>query len=112
MDRIPIFNVEECQALTKRLRFVISLDSQPLLRVDATETLLQFSQKVLVHLATSVGICPIARDKCSARSGTYMAARHQLDGFVSAFMANNMMRTAEVIAAWDERRPDAILARP
>jgi hypothetical protein len=53
MDRIPILDVKESQAMAERLRFMIGLDSQSLLCMNAAETLLQFRQKVLVHLAAS-----------------------------------------------------------
>jgi hypothetical protein len=45
--------VKESQAMAERLRFMIGLDSQSLLCMNAAETLLQFRQKVLVHLAAS-----------------------------------------------------------
>ena len=46
MDRIPILDVKESQALAEHLRFVIGLDSQSLLRMNAFETLLQLGKKV------------------------------------------------------------------
>jgi hypothetical protein len=49
MDRIPILDVKESQAMAERLRFVIGLDSQSLSGVDRSETLLQFMQDIDVH---------------------------------------------------------------
>lgn len=46
MDRIPILDVKESQALAERLRFVIGLDPKSLLRMNAFETLLQLGKKV------------------------------------------------------------------
>src|SRR5437660_12703436 len=53
MDRIPILDVKESQALAEGLRFVIGLDPQPLLRMHRSATLLQLRQNVFVHVAMS-----------------------------------------------------------
>src|SRR5665647_974010 len=82
MNRIPVLDVKECQALAEQLGFVIGLDSEPLLGMHASEPLLQFRQKIPVHGAASLEICPVAHDRC------------QPAGFVAAFMAASMMRTA------------------
>jgi hypothetical protein len=49
MDRIPVLDVEESASLTENLSFVIGLDSETLLGIAATETLLQFAKHGFDH---------------------------------------------------------------
>ncbi len=50
LRRIPVFQVEEGEALAELLGFVIPLNPQALPRMQGTEALLQFDQNVLVHV--------------------------------------------------------------
>src|SRR5271157_5217510 len=57
MDRIPVLDVKEVDALAEDLRLVVRLDSKSQSRVQRSETLLQFQQDFLVHQEPSLNPC-------------------------------------------------------
>jgi hypothetical protein len=49
LSRVPIFKVQQGEALPENLRLMISLDTEPLPGVQSSEALLQPGQDVIVH---------------------------------------------------------------
>ena len=57
MDRIPVLDVEEREALAENLSFVICLNSETLLGISAsTQTLLQLTQDRFNHCMPQIAV--------------------------------------------------------
>src|SRR5487761_2189749 len=70
MALAPVLGVEEDQSLAEDLRFVITLDAEPLFRVQRAEALLQFFQNFAIHgerLSTGCDVDEVGRRLKRAR---------------------------------------------
>jgi hypothetical protein len=57
MYGVPVFDMEEVEALTKDLRLMIGLDAKSLPGMYPPETLIQLEKQIVLHLVRLSGCC-------------------------------------------------------